>query len=129
MTSFEAPELGRIDRVDELLRRFGQDFDRKRADMAGYYSEDFRAVVGDDAVDRETYLAAIAAMYEAGLGEIAFEIDHYRQLAANLFLASGTTYVRDSGARRHASRFTFLCGGTGELRFVYVHSSAATEVS
>ena len=129
MRSLEAPVHGRFDRVDELLRRFGEDFDRRRADMAGYYSEDFRAVVGDDAVDRETYLAAIAAMYEAGLGEITFEIEYYRQLAANLFLASGTTYVRDSGTRQHASRFTFLCGGTGGLRFVYVHSSAAREVS
>lgn len=129
MTSLKAPGLGRIDRVDELLRRFGEDFDRKRADMADYYSEDFRAVVGDDAVDRETYLAAITAMYEAGLGEITFATDHYRQLAADLFLTSGTTYVRDSGGGRHASRFTFLCGGTGELRFVYVHSSAAREVS
>jgi hypothetical protein len=118
----------RIDRVDELLRRFGEDFDQKRTDMAGYYSDDFRAVVGDEAVDRETYLAAITAMYDAGVGEIAFAVDHYRHLAADLCLASGTTYVRDSGGARHASRFTFLCGGTGDMRFVHVHSSAAREV-
>lgn len=129
MTSLGAPALNRIGRVDDLLRRFGEDFDRQRADMADYYSEDFRAVVGDDAVDRETYLAAIAAMYEAGLGEITFEIEYHRQLAANLFLASGTTYVRNSGAGRHASRFTFLCAGADDLRFVHVHSSAARAVS
>jgi hypothetical protein len=124
MTGRTTPIASPADRLADLLTRFGDDFNRHCEDMARYYSADFTAVVGDDAVGRSDYLASITTMYGAGARDIRFDVDLRRDVNADLILASGTTHVLDANGADYASRFTILCGDeAGTLRFLHVHSS------